>query len=273
MSNKIITVERKYVFTNELPFFIQKHKVSNFPLHRHDFYELEFVKTTGGVNVTEGIENKLDGNRLFIYMPHVTHEYISGEWNYIYNVAFSEVFIASEYMNFLFSLKNCCNLKLSDEEAEIVENDLIILNTIYQGNAPLKKELLKTRFEALIIYLLNIYNEKISGINTLYQKYGDIRDILAYISINFNKKITIKELAEIIHISPKYFSTYFKKQYGAPYKTYITGIRMKYAMDRVCCSENSISDISNETGFSSESNFIKAFTVYYNNSPSYYRKK
>lgn len=87
--------------------------------------------------------------------------------------------------------------------------------------------------------------------------YGKlIQETKKYIVTHLSETLTIKYLADRIHLSPSYFSKIFKKQTGfSPYE-YILASRLDLAKDLLRRTNDSILEIAEKTGFNSESNFI-----------------
>ena len=113
------------------------------------------------------------------------------------------------------------------------------------------------------------YEVKTSSKNVLHT----IRPALEYIRKNYNKNISINELAKISHISPSYFMGCFKNATGISAVEYICQLRIKTACELIRDSENNISDIALECGFSNLSNFNRQFKEHLGITPSEYKKK
>lgn len=83
---------------------------------------------------------------------------------------------------------------------------------------------------------------------------------------------TLKELAEIGHMSRSAFAHAFKKHVGIPPLEYITRWRMSLARDALARDTLSISDLAWSTGYLSESAFSTAFRRVVGASPAQFRK-
>lgn len=268
----VINAQRDKVFSKELPFFIQYHNVTSYPLHRHDFYEIEFVYGNGCHNVIDHIDHVINGKACFLYLPHTAHYYYSDNQltQSCCNIAFSEVFVTAECMNLINSAHSYFSICIQENDMFPIEADIITLFKLYNSDSSLKKYLIKTRLETLILEICQCAFLQIAPV-TGSGNTERLNMVLAYISQNFRKNITINELASIIYVSPQYFSAFFKKHFHDSYKSYITSIRMKHAMDLLIETKSSLKAIGNEVGYSSESNFIKAFVRFHGNHPNFYR--
>lgn len=86
-----------------------------------------------------------------------------------------------------------------------------------------------------------------------------IENAVKYISDNFNRKITVDEIAKEVHLSPSQFSRNFKCQIGVPPYEYLQNLRLTKAKELLKNTNLSISEIAYQTGFQSDSNFIYFF--------------
>lgn len=114
-------------------------------------------------------------------------------------------------------------------------------------------------------------NESINAHNT--NKIDDFKHILNYIHANYNKPITIKELASELKISEGHFCRTFK---SFTFKTpidYINYYRITKAQDFLVNSDKKILEISLDVGFNNLSYFINIFKKNTGYTPSDFRKK
>jgi AraC-like DNA-binding protein len=97
-------------------------------------------------------------------------------------------------------------------------------------------------------------------------------DLLAYISENIRKPLTLIDLAEWIGLSPYYFVRQFKKNIGYTPHHYVLLSRVSTASHLLKGTALSIKEIAHTCGFSNESNFSISFKKLMNISPMAYRE-
>lgn len=98
-----------------------------------------------------------------------------------------------------------------------------------------------------------------------------IQETKRYVVEHLTETLSVKKLADRIHLSPSYFSKIFKRQTGFSPYAYILTERLVRAKELLKNSNNSILEIAEQTGFHSESNFIYFFTSNTGISPYKYR--
>lgn len=98
-------------------------------------------------------------------------------------------------------------------------------------------------------------------------------EIAEYIRLNYNKPITLNELATKFYLSNAYLSKYIKRQFGMNFLEYVNSIRLKFAISQLLYSDKSVINIAMDTGFASAAALNKVFKEKYEITPSEYRSK
>lgn len=99
-----------------------------------------------------------------------------------------------------------------------------------------------------------------------------IKRILQYIRENFDKPITLEDMAKIAEMSVKYFGTYFKNMTGKTPFDYLNEYRVEKAARKLLNTDASVTEIAYSCGFNDLSYFIKTFKRINKTSPGKYRK-
>ena len=102
--------------------------------------------------------------------------------------------------------------------------------------------------------------------------YNRIAGIISYIDRHFHDDLTLEQLADMAHMNPNYFSSYFKRVITLPLFAYIRKKRLDNACLLLRTTRMSITDIATAAGFSNISYFNKAFKEAFKLSPSQYRE-
>lgn len=105
-------------------------------------------------------------------------------------------------------------------------------------------------------------------------KYDDrINEITNYIMGNYNRPISLNDLANQLHLSNAYLSRYFKKQLGMNFIDYLNNIRLHYALEDLLYADTTITRAALDNGFANTAVFNKLFKATYDMTPSSYLKK
>lgn len=98
-----------------------------------------------------------------------------------------------------------------------------------------------------------------------------IKKAMSYISLNFNKVITLEDVAKDVHLHPAYFSTIFKQSTGSSFKEYLNMVRVEESKRLLTNTQFSIIDIAIASGFEDQSYFSKVFKKYTGMTPKQFR--
>ena len=82
---------------------------------------------------------------------------------------------------------------------------------------------------------------------------------LEYLNDNYLSDITLKDIAEYVHLSPIYFRNLFVNEMGISPHTYILNKRIEKSKKLLALNYSSMSDVAQSCGFSSQSYFNYVF--------------
>jgi len=90
-------------------------------------------------------------------------------------------------------------------------------------------------------------------------KYEIIVKAKAYIDGNFQRTITLEEVAGIVHLSPCYFSRLFSEVSGYTFQEYLTKVRINAAQKLLLDNKLSLEEVAELLGYNDVSYFIRVF--------------
>ena len=105
----------------------------------------------------------------------------------------------------------------------------------------------------------------------LYSK--TIKKSIRYMEENFSEKLTLKELADVVHMSSNYFCSYFKNYVGVSPFTQLNYIRIKKAEGMLAKEDLSVVSVAEACGFGNVSFFIRKFKEITGYTPHNYKKQ
>ena len=247
--------------------------------HTHDFLELHYV-------VKGSILNKCRGQD--IYMQ-------PGDYMiFDYNVAHSLKEKSEDFLgiNCLFlpehidpSLKNCLSFKsilrnnligyvVSDMPYFFHDKDSKVFNLLTCMTDELKSQkpgyMEYVRSCMLQILILSMRDSE----NAFNISKADPRllDVIAYISENYSKKLTLRNLGKQFGVSPSNLSYLFKKYFNTSYSNYIDEIRISAACKLLKTKNLSIDSVAESVGYSDTRTFRKVFKKLLYTSPKQFRQ-
>lgn len=102
---------------------------------------------------------------------------------------------------------------------------------------------------------------------------GKLQIVINYINDYLNRDLHIAELANLVQISPYYFSRLFKQSIGVTPHQYVTQCRIEKAKELLKKPDLSITYISQQVGFNDQSHFSKTFCKIVGLTPKKYRDR
>lgn len=100
-----------------------------------------------------------------------------------------------------------------------------------------------------------------------------IQKLCKYIDIHFKENISLKELADDIHMNSQYISKLFKEETGINFSDYLTNLRIKEAKKLISSTNQSMKEISIYVGYNDSNYFTRAFKKHESITPKEYRLK
>ncbi|MDL2250658.1 AraC family transcriptional regulator [Lachnospiraceae bacterium OttesenSCG-928-J05] len=99
-----------------------------------------------------------------------------------------------------------------------------------------------------------------------------LKTALEYIETSYQSPLTLQEIADTVHMSPKYFCRFFQDMAGRTPIDYLNYYRIERACYKILTTDDSITEIAFNSGFNDLSYFIKTFKKYKGVTPKQYLK-
>lgn len=245
----------------ELGLYITERIVpEDYPLHWHEFYELEYILSGYGKASINNNEYILEPHTLIFLTPADFQYYKIIEPIKLININLTEDWIDDAIFKRLDSHTIIRNFNDFLFKALLLE---------YPGKNDLDQIYLKYLINSIFVHIArNLENKKESNSETL-----PIQKICQYIQLHFREQIKLSELADYVGLSPNYLSYLFSSTMGTTLKSYINNMRLNFASSFLILSDTAITDICYECGFNSFSCFSRAFKRRFNMTPFEYREK
>lgn len=273
-------MRKEYVnYPSDIPVSIYYANIQNYPLHWHDAIEIIYV-LKGSILIDIDTDSyEILEDEIEIVNTEQTHRIYSNEKNRVLVFKIDPHFFEKYYSdieNMFFYTNTSDEGAQSDKSYDKLRIFLSkILCEEVQKVDDYDKFIEKSLVE-LLFHLLNNFhyllyeNEDINQNNMLLERYHRISK---YIYNNYNKNITLKDIANTEFLSTHYLSHEIKYATGLSFTDLLNLTRVEESVKLLLDSDKSISEISYYIGFSHTRYFNKHFKAYYNCTPLQFRKK
>lgn len=117
-----------------------------------------------------------------------------------------------------------------------------------------------------------VVDDKLVQVNSQSSSPEPIREAIDFIKHHLQSDLTLKEVAEFVHLNPSYFSALFKEHTAITFSEYVTRRRIQRAKELLISTNLPITEIAEESGYKTAKYFIKIFKELEGVTPSVYRK-
>lgn len=174
-----------------------------------------------------------------------------------------------------FAAANRCVLLVHDMTKELIK-----LQVLGQSFAQLEEETeMEIRRKGLYRLACGCVTEYFDRVDQeVKEGFGneqaqELKRIKTYLEEHYRENLSLESMAEVFSMNPYYFSSYFKKNIGQNFKTYLTELRMSRAEILLRSTDMKSYQIAMEVGYKNVRQFNENFKARYGMSPSEYRKK
>lgn len=255
----------------------------DFPLHFHEDYELCLTLNVRGKRILGNLVEDFTEKDLVITTPNVLHCYKRDDAFLDTRCEVVVVQFPKELPSWgifdtdqLRDIRNLLcqpapGLRFSEETAEAVRERLLHLPAV-EG------------FEGVQLFF-DILHELACADRTQVELIGvqrsdstlphsrRINQIVQFVEKNYNRKISLDDIGELVGMSSSSVSRFFKKRTRHNFWDYLNGFRIDRAAQMMIETEHTISEISYACGFNNISNFNRVFRERIGTTPSDYRNK
>jgi AraC-like DNA-binding protein len=99
-----------------------------------------------------------------------------------------------------------------------------------------------------------------------------IRPVLSYVEQHCRERVTLDEVAEVVHLSPSRVRHVFRDVSGVGFKEYATRVRLAEAKRLLLATDRSVAEVAHSVGYTNVHQFYAVFHRYGSMSPAEYRR-
>ncbi|HIR92326.1 MAG TPA: helix-turn-helix domain-containing protein [Candidatus Egerieimonas intestinavium] len=142
-----------------------------------------------------------------------------------------------------------------------------ILTVSYERKEYMAAELNRIYYE-LLIFLVNNF-----AVLDMRKETSPAERLAEYIEAHYLESLTLSQISGDFHMTPQYFSKYFKKHMGQTYYKYLRSIRMNHAVEELLSTDNTLLQVALNNGFPNADSFSSCFGQVYHMTPLEYRRQ
>lgn len=266
---------------------VERHKTKfDYPLHKHDEFELNFVEHASGVRriVGDSVEEIGEYDLVLVGSGGLEHVWEQGRCESQdireITIQFSPSLLDGE----MLSKNQFASIRKMLDNAQY--GIAFPMETIMKVYRILDKLALETsedeRFMQFLKFLYILYELSVSKdarvlASSSFARHGDhgesmrVQKVKQYIDEHYAEPLTLSQMADLVGMSPVSFSRFFRQRTGRTLSDYIVEIRLGYAARMLVDTEKNVSEICYECGFNNLSNFNRTFKAKRNYTPREFR--
>ena len=259
-----------HAYRFQVPFF-------EFKWHYHPEYELTYIVKGSGYRIVGNSYEQYSDGDLVLLGSNLPHTWTSKPDNTVASEAIVIQF-SSEFITPFLVLHESNQIKQllehSDRGLRIAVDEMLVSNIMELPEIQGMDRVLK-----LIWILEEITKRQCDYIapNTFHNVVSKknefrINKACTFLQNNFNQKISLKQVADLIYLTESNFCKFFKKATGKTYSDYLNELRINEACRMLVQTEQTINEISYACGFETLSYFNRVFLFKKAITPSTFRK-
>ncbi|PQJ61572.1 AraC family transcriptional regulator [Vibrio chagasii] len=253
--------------------------------HAHQEFELVLHRNFQGKSRIETFEGQIKHNELLLIGPGLAHSFESRDSDEKHPCETHVIWFREEWIGQLMYssaelrqlapiIRNANKgIRFTTQTAEKVYQHLINFSELspIAQLAVFIQVLGELCSDQHVIELLPYYSrgEKEKASND----FSKIDKVCQYIDQHYSSDITLKKLANYVHVSENTVHRWFTQHFNESYITYLTKLRLNHASQLLTTTSQPINLIAERVGYTNRSNFNRLFKKYKGISPSMYRQK
>ena len=133
------------------------------------------------------------------------------------------------------------------------------------------KQLCKALVTELFVYLCRNYVTEMMPERDSAKRKKDLERlnaVLGYIEANYNQRITVEQLADMVCLSEDRFGHLFREGVGQPPLQYINAMRLRKALNMLKTNQYTVTEVADAVGFRDYNHFGRLFRKQYGCTPN-----
>ncbi|HEY4195551.1 MAG TPA: AraC family transcriptional regulator [Mucilaginibacter sp.] len=256
------------------------------PWHYHPEYELVLITSSTGRRMVGDHIGYFDAGDLVFMGPELSHvwmndpQYINGEADDRADgivIQFVEKFLGEEFIG-IPELANFKKILTLSRQGMVIKGETREkINALMKGMPEMSGLRRLSALFMIFDLMANSTEYELLASPGFVQKtqtacsnrFGQITE---YILCNFDRDITLSEVAAKSNMAITTFCNYFKENYRVTFIEYLNTVRIGYACKLISDINKNIVEVAYESGYKSLANFNRQFKKFKNMTPTEYRR-
>lgn len=265
---------------------ISRQLVDSTPWHLHNYIELTVVLKGQAELFIKNKTLSLTPGQIILVGQNTIHTIkVSDSKAIVFNIAITSNFLTEERLMILRKLSTVAkmlftilqNKNIDQAEYSLFDTtadksiDLTITELIFEYYQPTfgSQEILNLDVLKLLVQLIRL--RQLQQPKVIANETSDVFDMLIYIENNF-RDLSLTKMSEVFHFHPNYLSAKLKAATGSTFTRLIALQRLNTAAAYLIHSTKTVSEISDDIGYTDTSYFYHEFKHFFKMTPIQYRK-
>lgn len=269
---------------DDASFGFQRHKPQLMPCsHWHGHIEINYLFNCSADYLINGKKISVPQGRMILFWASIPHQMIATKGE-------------GEMVNIYIPLPAFLSWKLSNEFiSEILDGEVLVADSHHTGDELLThmwENDLATKNITLMVQVIDEIRNRVRRMSLeSFSTFGltkiahnrekkplvsglcHIQSILKYIGDNYDKNITINNVAQVTGLHPNYVMKLFHRVMKTSIKQFINKLRLQHAQALLIDTNNAVLNIALEAGFGSISRFYDIFQRELKKTPQQFRNE
>lgn len=239
---------------------VKKRYSKSFPLHAHDYFEVEIILSGKGSQYINGKKYDLHRGSISILSPSDFHEVIAESDTSLmaWNISFDETVLSSGRLEAIFLKGTGFTRNLDENTLKKVDTAADLLMREAKDDGCIRP---------LTEYLLTLLMDA----DDFSEQLLPMRKAILYVETHFRENPSLADAAKQACLSPVYFGNLFKQITGKTYIDYLNSRKLNCAA-MLLESGFSVAEACFSSGFGSLSGFLHTFKQKKGVSPEAYKQ-
>ena len=224
------------------------------PAHRHNYFEFELLVSGSGRSTVNGKRYSLSNGSAYLLCPSDFHSVELDGKSALINISFSEAALGGGLADritlsggsLVFSGGTKCS-------AFLEYTARAMLDEFGQPNPD--GRVLRCLLESLLIRLLRTCGDP----SEEPLPKPSFESALEYLSLHFHENPSLGDTARAAHYNPSHFSSLFHSRMHTTYSDYLNALRVNCAKNLLLTTDLRVSELAQQCGFGSQTNFQRVF--------------